>query len=176
VLPILCVLFRASQQGTSVNNLLDTLPRRFGRAALLKQFPRATGLRIVQEFSPSDPRVRDVRFEDKGVVLLDESGAALQDSAGLAAELTSIRTRLGEAFSSDLGFGAIAAMNYTDGVRIIFSNGDVAHLRPSGNADEFRIYSVADTLARAERITALGVAEPDGILRKIERLCAVEST
>jgi phosphomannomutase len=175
VLPILCLLFRASQQGTSIPKLLDALPRRFGRAALLKQFPRATGLRIVREFSPSDPLVRDVRFEEEGVVLLDESGAALQNSGGLAAELTNIRSRLTEAFSPEMGFGKIARLNYTDGVRIIFDNGDVAHLRPSGNADEFRIYSVADTLERAERITALGIQEPGGILRKIERLCAVES-
>jgi phosphomannomutase len=55
-------------------------------------------------------------------------------------------------------------------VRIWFSNGDVAHLRPSGNADELRIYAVADTPARAEEIVAMGIAEPDGILRSLERL------
>jgi phosphomannomutase len=58
-------------------------------------------------------------------------------------------------------------------VRLIFGNGDVAHIRPSGNADELRIYAVADTQARADEIAALGVAEPDGLLRQIERkLCA----
>jgi len=38
----------------------------------------------------------------------------------------------------------------TDGVRVLFDNGDVAHVRPSGNADELRIYTVADTQARAD--------------------------
>jgi len=42
-------------------------------------------------------------------------------------------------------------------------------VRPSGNADELRIYAVADTQARADEIARLGVAEPDGILRKLER-------
>ncbi|MBL8290810.1 MAG: hypothetical protein JNN08_03180, partial [Bryobacterales bacterium] len=48
-------------------------------------------------------------------------------------------------------------------------NGEVVHLRPSGNADEFRIYAVADTQERADAIAAAGVEEPDGILRRIER-------
>ena len=42
-------------------------------------------------------------------------------------------------------------------------------LRPSGNADELRIYAVADTEERADAIAAMGVAEPDGILRRMER-------
>jgi phosphomannomutase len=67
------------------------------------------------------------------------------------------------------GFGAIAGIDYTDGVRITFSNGDIAHVRPSGNADELRIYAVADTQERADEIAALGVAEPGGILRRLER-------
>jgi phosphomannomutase len=67
------------------------------------------------------------------------------------------------------GFGPIAKIDLTDGVRIYFANGDVAHVRPSGNADELRIYAVADTQARANEIARRGVAEPDGILRKLER-------
>ncbi len=45
-----------------------------------------------------------------------------------------------------------------------FTNGEVAHLRPSGNADELRIYAVADTQARADEIAAMAVREPDGLL------------
>ena len=60
-------------------------------------------------------------------------------------------------------------MDYTDGVRILFANGEVAHVRPSGNADELRIYAVADTQSRADAITAMGVEEPAGILRKMEK-------
>jgi phosphomannomutase len=70
-------------------------------------------------------------------------------------------------FAPELGFGAITRLNYTDGVRIYFDHGDVAHVRPSGNADELRIYAVAETQARADAITQAGVAEPDGILRRM---------
>jgi phosphomannomutase len=70
-------------------------------------------------------------------------------------------------FSPARGFGAITRLDYTDGVRIYFGNGDVVHFRPSGNADEFRIYAVADTQARADAIAAMGVADPDGLLRQL---------
>jgi phosphomannomutase len=76
---------------------------------------------------------------------------------------------LAKFFPSDLDFGSIVQLDYTDGVRISFSNSDVAHIRPSGNADELRIYAVADTQARADKIAALGIAEPDGILRRMEK-------
>ena len=80
-----------------------------------------------------------------------------------------IPERLETFFSPAAGFGTIARIDYTDGVRIYFSNGDVAHFRPSGNADELRIYAVADTQERADAIAEMGVAEPDGILRRMEK-------
>ncbi len=70
-------------------------------------------------------------------------------------------------------FGAAADVNDLDGVRMSFRNGEVVHLRPSGNADELRIYAVADSAERAEEIVALGIREPDGILRTLERAVTV---
>jgi len=64
-------------------------------------------------------------------------------------------------------------INYTDGVRIYFDNGDVAHLRPSGNADELRLYAVADSQQRADDIAALAVAESDGLLRKLAKIIEI---
>ncbi len=72
-------------------------------------------------------------------------------------------------FSKEAGFGEVLTIDSTDGVRIIFDNGDVAHLRPSGNAPQLRIYSNADTQERADQIVADGVREPDGLLRQIEQ-------
>ncbi len=37
----------------------------------------------------------------------------------------------------------------TDGLRATFDNAEVIHLRPSGNAPEFRCYNEADTPERA---------------------------
>jgi phosphomannomutase len=159
MLPILGVLFSASAKGLSLIQLFDRLPRRFSRATLLKNFPRPVGLEIVKRFSPADSSVEEIHF-DGG------------QGSGPGEEGIAIRKRLEHFFSSRRGFSPIVRINYIDGVRMTFANGEVAHLRPSGNADEFRIYAVADTLARAEEITAQGIAEPDGILREIERaLC-----
>jgi len=153
VLPILGVLFAAQAQGLPVGELFDRLPRRFSSAALLERFPRPLGAEIVERLSPRDPQVQDVAL-------------AWRRTEG---EMETIRTQLESVFTPQMGFGTITRLNYTDGVRIVFSNGDVAHLRPSGNADEFRIYAVADTQARANSITKMGVMEPDGILRRLER-------
>jgi phosphomannomutase len=50
-------------------------------------------------------------------------------------------------------FGALAGkadrIDHTDGLRIHFTNGDVIHLRPSGNAPELRCYTESDSADRA---------------------------
>jgi phosphomannomutase len=54
--------------------------------------------------------------------------------------------------------GAVASLNRTDGLRITFANEEVIHLRPSGNAPEFRCYAEAASDARAREITAQALA------------------
>jgi phosphomannomutase len=134
-LPILGVLFAAGDQ--SLIELFAKLPKRFSRAALLKQFPRATALKIVDRFS--------------------------------APNRADVLRNLQSFFTPALGFAAPSHVDYTDGVRVLFTNGEVAHVRPSGNADELRIYAVADTQQRADEMAAAGIAEPNGILRRMEK-------
>jgi phosphomannomutase len=138
LLPILGTLFAAEEAGLSLVDLFARLPQRFSRAALLKQFPRPTALKIIKRFSPPAPA-------------------------------QAVLTDLAQFFTPKLGFDRIARVDYTDGVRILFANGEVAHVRPSGNADELRIYAVADTQDRANQMAALGVEEPGGILRSMEK-------
>ena len=52
-------------------------------------------------------------------------------------------------------FGTAVDLDTTDGLRISFENGDIAHLRPSGNAPELRAYTEADTAQRAEEMNAI---------------------
>lgn len=168
MLPILATLFAAHEQGLSLSALFDRLPRRFSRATVLRQFARAIGLKIVAQFSPTDPTIKEVVFEGDRVDFFDEERRRLAANLDQTTALHLIREMLGHFFTPALGFGAITRLDYTDGVRIHFSNGDVAHVRPSGNADELRIYAVADTQARADAIVNAGIAEPDGILRRLE--------
>ncbi len=52
-------------------------------------------------------------------------------------------------------FGNVVSIDNTDGVRITFDNGEVVHLRPSGNAPELRCYNEADTEKRAVEMNKL---------------------
>ena len=172
VLPMVAVLFMAKREGVTLPQLFARLPKRYSRAGLIKQFPRTLSLDIVKRLSPADAMKQKMVFSSDTNVFL---GANSQEISGTSEELQAadnIKYQLAQVFDSGLGFGEIACINYTDGVRIYFSNGDVAHLRPSGNADEFRLYAVADSQQRADAIAALAVAEPDGLLRKLaESLC-----
>ncbi|MFC1468172.1 phosphomannomutase, partial [Verrucomicrobiota bacterium] len=42
-------------------------------------------------------------------------------------------------------FGDCLKLDMTDGARMTFADGSVVHVRPSGNAPEFRCYTEADT-------------------------------
>ena len=168
ILPILCALFSAQEKGLSLSALFSLLPRRFSRAALLRQFPRAVSERIVGRFSPADPAVQDVCFGPGKTIVTNGAGRELNSIEAPPGEFEAIRNDLQNFFTPELGFAPIARLNYIDGVRVVFDNADVAHLRPSGNADELRIYAVADTRERAERIASLGVADPGGILRAMQ--------
>ena len=138
VLPILSVLFSMAAQHAPMTALFERLPKRFSRAALLKNFPRSVSLKIIKRFSPSDERIKEVIFEGERVVLKDEEQQEIV-AKEITASMRTVRDDLTTFFPSALGFGSITRINYIDGVRIYFSNGDVAHVRPSGNADELRM-------------------------------------
>ncbi|WP_323696573.1 MULTISPECIES: phosphomannomutase [Thiorhodovibrio] len=55
------------------------------------------------------------------------------------------------AFNQAFGdhFAPAVAIDHTDGVRASLSNGEILHLRPSGNAPELRAYTEADSAERA---------------------------
>lgn len=72
-------------------------------------------------------------------------------------------TRLA-AFSAAFGTlagGRAVALDLTDGARATFENGEIVHLRPSGNAPELRCYTEADTAERAAELCA-------GVLKKLQ--------
>ncbi|MCA0425372.1 MAG: phosphomannomutase, partial [Proteobacteria bacterium] len=52
---------------------------------------------------------------------------------------------------------ALATTNRTDGLRLMLASGRVLHLRPSGNAPEFRLYAEAEGPAEAGRLLQQGL-------------------
>ena len=81
-----------------------------------------------------------------------------------ADRIAGIATEASKAFIADLTKDAAARAGFfagraeetgvdlTDGLRVSFVDGSVIHLRPSGNAPEFRCYAEAETAARAEAL------------------------
>ncbi|MCL1160653.1 phosphomannomutase [Shewanella chilikensis] len=66
---------------------------------------------------------------------------------------------------SELGLDNVDVVNFdvTDGLRMTLNNGEVVHLRPSGNAPELRCYVEADSQNRAQELVRL-------ILNNIENM------
>src|SRR5262249_29326093 len=100
-------------------------------------------------FTASD-RLKDFATE-KSVAILAKFNSSSESSDKLAAE-----TMFGSIC------GTVASLNRTDGLRIVFANEEIVHLRPSGNAPEFRCYAEAATDARAREITSLALAKIRG--------------
>jgi phosphomannomutase len=169
-LPILANLFAATERKSGLADLWDLLPARFGCAGLLDNFPVAASRAILAQLIPPTGSI-EVEFDAAGVVL-DCSGTGTTP-APLAASKTKdwqqAKAALSRFFTPALGFDDIARINVLDGARIYFRNGDVAHVRPSGNAPQLRLYANSDSQARADQILELALREPDGILRRLER-------
>jgi len=91
-------------------------------------------------FTASD-RLKNFPTEKSFAILTQfNTGSIEQDLAAIASQFGGI-------------CGQPVSLNRTDGLRITFANEEVIHLRPSGNAPEFRCYAEATTDARAREIT-----------------------
>jgi phosphomannomutase len=169
-LPILANLAAAAEQKISLSTLWDRLPARFGRAGLIDDFAVAASQTILANLIPPGD-VIEVAFDGPGPVLDRSRADALPAPLAPepAAEWRKRKATLARFFTPGFGFDDIARINVLDGVRIYFHNGDVAHIRPSGNAPQLRIYANSDSQARADEIVELAIREPTGILRQLER-------
>ena len=178
LLPILANLFAAVDQGLSLSDLWNRLPSRHGTAGLIDPFPVAESRAILARLVPAGDVV-EVEFSAAGLVFdrsrADPPLASLAPEAAL--NWQNCKADLARCFTAALGFGEIARINVLDGVRVYFANGDVVHIRPSGNAPQLRVYANSDSQERANRILEISLREPDGILRSVQRLaCGPESS
>jgi phosphomannomutase len=133
-------------QGTSILKALPTRDAVLPMLALLV-LARQRGCKLSalsadlpQRFTASD-RLQNFATE-KSRALLERLQA---DAAAL------LRTMAPDA-------GYIVDTNLTDGLRVTFANGDIVHLRPSGNAPELRCYAEASTVKRANALCAACLA------------------
>jgi phosphomannomutase len=134
---------------------------------LVDNFPAETSRRLIRLFCPGDPLIQEVDFSEPGIGVQYANGRK-PAASGVANELLVVRRRVEAFFQANDGFDAVIRINLLDGVRVWFNNGDIAHIRPSGNAPQLRIYAVSNSQARADVIVRAAIAEPSGILRRIE--------
>ncbi len=165
ILPIMIAAMTTKDADMSFSQFVDTqLPNRYTQANVIdnksykgaENYTPEMGKGIVALFSPRNADIKQVNFKDGEInaIYADGKVEAVQEPNSIE-ELEVIRARLEEYYTKSRGFGAITSINYIDGVRIVFANNDVVHLRPSGNAPEFRNYATADTQARADKIIDL---------------------
>ncbi len=67
--------------------------------------------------------------------------------------LTENRAEINQVFGSCCG--QVSKIDTTDGLRMVFENNEIIHLRPSGNAPELRCYNEASTMERAAELNKL---------------------
>ncbi len=83
-------------------------------------------------------------------------GIEMEVSGAFLAEMASDPARRAAFFAE---MGSEAGVDLTDGLRVRFEGGEVVHLRPSGNAPEFRCYAEAASALRAETLCATYLAK-----------------
>lgn len=165
-LPIVAVLLASRAEGVPVSKLFARLPKRATRAGLLDDFAPERSRELLAHVLPEDDSVNEVDlFEDRARL---RRGASLEE-ASEPGEYRAIAQVFETYFPPAEGFGRVVRVNFIDGVRAWFDSGDIVHLRPSGNAPQFRIYTVADTQERADEIVDRAIAEPQGTLRRMEK-------
>ncbi|QIK39150.1 phosphomannomutase [Caldichromatium japonicum] len=128
---------------------LDALPTRDAVLPILVLLAESKrrGLRLSELTGELPPRfTASSRLKDFPTELSQAHLAALQQNPA----------RIESEFGAD--FGLLAGLETTDGLRMIFKNGEILHLRPSGNAPELRVYTEADTSARAEAMVKIALA------------------
>jgi phosphomannomutase len=173
VLPILCVLYAAAEKDISLSELFSQLPQWFGKAGLIDNFPQPVSQKIVATFKPVDDEIISTEFFEDRIVVKDVEDRILDEwplSDSRAQDALAKKKLLETVFSDSLGLSEIIRINTQDGIRCFFSNDDIAHIRPSGNAPQLRIYAHARSQARADEIVTMALKEPDGILRQLQKM------
>ena len=130
------------------DRLLAALPTRDAAivAVAVLADAKARGVTLAELCAGLPPRFTDSdRIQDFPVDLSRERLGAFNTGDPEADRL---------AFAAAFGdtFAPVVAIDHTDGVRAKLSNGEILHLRPSGNAPELRAYTEADTPERATQM------------------------
>ena len=130
LLPMLAVMVMVREQKMCVVDLLKKLPKRFTLSDRLKEFPTET----------SKAKLAEIREQKLGAKLF----------GALTAVPSKFKPKDGPA--PQPFHGEVVSIDETDGYRMEFDSGDIVHLRPSGNAPEFRCYVETESKDRSAEL------------------------
>lgn len=106
------------------------------------------------------------RFTGGGLLDVTEDQAVKVRNLGSDLELVQ---RIANNVFADTSFGE-ATLDTTDGLRMVFQNGEVIHLRASGNAPQVRVYTNASSQERADELTAEALANQGFIVKMLSQI------
>ena len=132
LLPMIAVMVMVREQKMCVVDLLKKLPKRFTLSDRLKEFPTEV----------SKAKLAEIREKKLGAKLF----------GALTAKPSKFKPKDGPAPKPF--HGEVVSIDETDGYRMEFDSGDIVHLRPSGNAPEFRCYVETEAKDRSAELLA----------------------
>ena len=132
LLPMIAVMDRVRREKMCVVDLLKKLPKRFTLSDRLKEFPTEV----------SKAKLAEIREKKLGAKLF----------GALTAKPSKFKPKDGPAPKPF--HGEVVSIDETDGYRMEFDSGDIVHLRPSGNAPEFRCYVETEGKDRSAELLA----------------------
>jgi phosphomannomutase len=132
LLPMIAVMVMVREQKMCVVDLLKKLPKRFTVSDRLKEFPTEV----------SKAKLAEIREKKLGAKLF----------GSLTAKPSKFKPKDGPAPKPF--HGEVVSIDETDGYRMEFDSGDIVHLRPSGNAPEFRCYVETEAKDRSAELLA----------------------
>lgn len=130
LLPMIAVMVNVRKERLCVVDLLKRLPKRFTLSDRLKEFPT----------EKAKAKLDEIRKYNLGQKLF----------GALAAKPSKYKPK-GAAEQVPFS-GKVVFVNEVDGYRMKFDSGDIIHLRPSGNAPEFRCYVETDDKVRSAEL------------------------
>lgn len=131
VIVILALLHQSKLEQQPLSLLANKLPQRFTYSDRIKNIPTTSSQQIIQSYLDEKSGISKIESDFGGIFTL------LSDKA--------------EENNSPV---KVESIDNTDGLRIIFTNQNIIHFRPSGNAPEFRCYTEADSIQQASKINS----------------------
>ena len=132
LLPMIAVMVMVREERMCVVDILRKLPKRFTVSDRLKEFPT----------EKSKAKLAEIREKKLGAKLF----------GALTAKPSKFKPKDGPAPKPF--HGEVVSIDETDGYRMEFDSGDIVHLRPSGNAPEFRCYVETEGKDRSAELLA----------------------